>query len=362
MVKLGVQSALPVASGRECTHATRATVRRSWALPVMALTLVVIVVLALSAGRYAVPFNETARIVLGQFIPLRETWTPMEEQVVLGTRLPRAVLAMLIGGGLALGGAALQAVFRNPLVSPQGVGVSNGAAFGGVLILLIGGGYGALVTSAFVWGLIALVAVVHIGGGRGFSSILKIVLGGIVVGAFFAALVSVATYLADPYTTLPTIVFWLMGSLSTASWTSVLVGIGPIAVGSVVLLGLRWRANVLSLGDEDAKSLGIDVHRLRILVLAMVALVTAGAVAVAGVIGWVGLVVPHIARLIVGPDHRVQFPASVLIGAAYLLLIDTLSRSITQAELPVGILTAIIGAPVFVVLLRSAANRSLLER
>ncbi|MGP6174008.1 FecCD family ABC transporter permease [Corynebacterium sp. A21] len=334
--------------------APRATGLR-WVIALLAVVLISL--FSLSIGRYSVPFNEVLRMLIGQFVDIRQTWTDQEVQVVLGSRLPRVLLALIVGAGLALAGATLQAIFRNPLVSPQVVGVSNGAAFGGVLALVLGLGSLWLVGLSFAMGMLALALVIWIGRSTTGGSLLMIILGGVVVGALFSALVSFMTIIADPYTELPSIVFWLMGSLAAASQAKVLIALIPIGIGSLVILSLRWRINVLSLGDTDARSLGINPKPLRILLLVMVALMTAGAVSVVGVVGWVGLVVPHFARLITGPDHRVLLPMSALIGAGYLALIDTLSRSVTATELPVGILTAVIGAPVFIALLRAVHRR-----
>lgn len=342
---------------------TEQRTRRSRLLVPVVLTVGIVAVglVSLSVGRYTVPVNEVARILINEVISLPQTWTEPESNVVLGVRLPRVLLGMLVGGGLALGGAALQAAFRNPLVSPQILGVSSGASFGGVLALMFGLGSTFLVGGAFLFGLAALGMVLLIGRGRSGGAILMIVLGGVVTSAFFSALVSFITYVADPYTTLPSIVFWLMGSLATADMAKVLVAAVPILAGSAVIIGLRWRINILSLGDDDAASLGVDPGRLRALLLTMVALMTAGAVAVSGVIGWVGLVVPHIARLWVGPDHRISMPTTFVLGAAYLTIIDTLSRTVSSGEIPLGILTAIIGAPVFVLLLRNSRRQAFID-
>ncbi|WP_018024305.1 FecCD family ABC transporter permease [Corynebacterium ulceribovis] len=360
-VKLSGQSEareLPAASD----HAEGLHHRKSVGVLITAAVAVFAVFIgALSAGRFHVPFNEVLRILIGHYFDLRQTWTTQEEQVVLGSRLPRVLLAMIVGGGLALAGATLQAVFRNPLVSPQVIGVSSGASFGGVIALLLGLGTFWLIGFSFAIGLLSIWIVISVGKTRSGGSILMIVLGGIVVSALFSALVSLVTTIADPYTTLPSIVFWLMGSLSAASLSKVVVALVPIALSATIVLSLRWRINVLSLGDNEARSLGINPQPLRIALLAMVALITAGAVAVSGVIGWVGLVVPHIARLLVGPDHRTLLPLSILIGAGYLALIDTLSRSVASAELPVGILTAVVGAPVFIWLLRVSHKNAAIE-
>ncbi|ERN45281.1 ABC transporter transmembrane protein [Prescottella equi NBRC 101255 = C 7] len=344
--------------------ATEQRTRRSsrFVVPVvLTVGIVAVGLISLSVGRYTVPVNEVARILINEVISLPRTWTDAESNVVLGVRLPRVLLGMLVGGGLALGGAALQAAFRNPLVSPQILGVSSGASFGGVLALMFGLGSSFLVGGAFLFGLAALGMVLLIGRSRSGGAILMIVLGGVVTSAFFSALVSFITYVADPYTTLPSIVFWLMGSLATADMAKVLVAAVPILAGSAVIVGLRWRINILSLGDDDAASLGVNPGRLRALLLTMVALMTAGAVAVSGVIGWVGLVVPHIARLWVGPDHRISMPTTFVLGAAYLTIIDTLSRTVSSGEIPLGILTAIIGAPVFVLLLRNSRRQAFID-
>lgn len=344
--------------------ATEQRARRSSRIVVQVILTVGIVavgLISLSVGRYTVPVNEVARILINEVIALPRTWTDAESNVVLGVRLPRVLLGMLVGGGLALGGAALQAAFRNPLVSPQILGVSSGASFGGVLALMFGLGSTFLVGGAFLFGLAALGMVRLIGRTRSGGAILMIVLGGVVTSAFFSALVSFITYVADPYSTLPSIVFWLMGSLATADMAKVLIAAVPILAGSAAIIVLRWRINILSLGDDDAASLGVNPGRLRAVLLTMVALMTAGAVAVSGVIGWVGLVVPHIARLWVGPDHRISMPTTFVLGAAYLTIIDTLSRTVSSGEIPLGILTAIIGAPVFVLLLRNSRRQAFID-
>lgn len=313
--------------------------------------LLAVALIALAVGRYVVPPNEIVRLLLGQVLPLRETWTAQESTVVLDVRLPRVLLSILIGAGLALTGAVMQAVFRNPLASAQILGVSSGASFGGVLILLTGLGGIALVGGAFVGGVAALLLVLAIARAVPGAPLLMIILGGTVVGAMFQAMVSFITYIADPYSELPSIVFWLMGSLATASYGKLAVAAVPIFLPAIVVLALRWRLNILSMGDEDATALGLRPQRLRLVLLGCVAMITAASVSVAGVIGWVGLVVPHLVRMMIGTDNRMVLPVSALLGAAYLTAIDTLSRVLTTAEIPIGILTAIIGAPFFVGLL-----------
>ncbi|MEV6161382.1 iron ABC transporter permease [Streptomyces sp. NPDC052052] len=331
--------------------------RRIPQLPLLAVVTLLVALTALAVGRYVVPPNEIIRMLAGQIFPVGQTWTAQEQTVVLDVRLPRVLLSLLVGGGLALGGAALQGVFRNPLVSPDVIGVASGASFGGVLALLLGLGSAAVVGGAFGFGLLALAVVMLIGRLNTGNPILMIVLSGTVTGAFFTALVSFAKYVADPESELPSIVFWLLGSLATATYAKVVTAAVPILLGAAVILALRWRLNILSLGDDDALALGVPPRLTRGVLLCAVALMTAGSVAVAGLVGWVGLVVPHLARLWTGSDHRVQLPAAFLIGGAYLTVIDTVSRTLTAAEMPLGILTAVIGAPFFIVLLARSRNR-----
>jgi iron complex transport system permease protein len=320
------------------------------------ITLVAVCVAALWVGRYPVPVSHvfealTSGVFSADGIP------DQERTVIVLVRLPRVLLAALVGGGLGLAGAALQATFRNPLVSPEIIGVSSGASLGGSIALLLGLGSAYLVGGAFIFGLTALALLFVLTRGRAGTPMLMVVLGGVVVGSFFSALVALATYVADPYTTLPAIVFWLLGSLATATATKVAVAAGPILLGTTVILLLRWRLNVLSLGDEEAASLGMKPGRMRWTVLVATALIVAGGVAVSGVIGWVGLIIPHLARMWVGPDHRVLLPVSFLAGAAYLVLIDTIARTLTAGEVPLGVLTAVVGAPAFFVLLRHNRDR-----
>lgn len=326
-------------------------------IAISTIFLVAVTLVALAVGRYNVPLWHVVQILVGQAVPIPSEATATEQNVVLLVRLPRVLLALLVGGGLAIGGAALQAIFHNPLVSPDIIGVSAGASFGGALAILLGLGTFALITSSFAFGLIALAMLFLITSGRGGTPLLMIVLGGVVTGSFFSALVALVTYIADPNTTLPAIVFWLLGSVATATFGKVAVALIPVVGGALVLLALRWRINVLSLGDDDATALGIRPRPLRWAVLVSVALIVAGAVAVSGAVSWVGLVVPHLARMWVGPDHRVLLPVSFLLGGAYIMLVDSVARTATAGEIPLGVLTALIGAPVFFVLLRRNRDR-----
>jgi iron complex transport system permease protein len=322
------------------------------------IALAVVAVASLGIGRYDIPFARLVTILLAPVSPPDIAVTPMEANVVFTVRLPRILLSLLAGAGLALSGAALQGVFRNPLVGPQVVGVSSGAAFGGTLAILLSLPRYGLLASAFAFGLSALVLVYALNRFVARRNILALVLAGVVVTGFFGALVSLLQYLADTEDKLPAMVFWLLGSFATANWDKFILVAAPVVFGSVLLAGLRWRINLLSMGDEDAKTLGVNVEPLRWLVLVLVSCIVAAQVAVSGIIGWVGLVVPHMARLLVGPDHRVMMPTSLILGALYLLVIDTVARTATSTEIPLGILTALIGTPVFALVLRQTQRGS----
>lgn len=324
----------------------------AWALPLFGLLVAGTVLTALCVGRFPVSAWRALEI-LGTAAqnPLAAPAT-MEERIVLLVRLPRVALAALAGAGLAVAGAALQGVFRNPLVAPQVLGISPGAAFGGALAITLGISGAALLGMAFAMGLLALLVVALLARIGGRSEIVTVILAGLVIGALFSALVSLLQFVADPNGSLPAIVYWLMGSFGTATWPRFWLAAPGMAVGLVVLLLLRARLNILSLDEAEARSLGARPDPERWLVFALVAAIVASQVAVSGIIGWIGLVVPHAARLIVGHDHRALLPASALLGAAFLVAVDTLARSASTAEIPLGVLTALVGAPIFAVLLR----------
>jgi iron complex transport system permease protein len=326
--------------------------QRTAMLALVAL-LIVAVIASLSIGRYAVGLGDLATLFGGWMGigPGRDGVPEPAWRVVELVRLPRMLVGAFVGAGLALSGAVLQGVFRNPLVDPHVIGVSSGAAFGGVFAILLGLGATALWSMAFASGLAALLLVVVMSRKAGRSSILMLVLSGVVVSALFSALVSLATYFADPNDTLPAIVFWLMGSFASATPERAIYMLPIVGLLAIPLLLMRFRINILSLGDEEARALGINVEPTRWLALSCVTGITAASVANSGIIGWVGLVVPHFARVLVGPDHRHLLPASALLGASFMLLVDTLARSMVAAEIPLGVLTAIVGAPVFMILL-----------
>ena len=274
--------------------------------------------------------------------------------VVWNIRLPRVAGACLVGAALASAGATYQALFRNPLVSPDILGVSAGAGLGAVAGIFLALPVALIQLSAFAGGLLAVALVMAVAAAvRGADRVLTLVLTGVVIGALAGAATSLLKVLADPYDQLPAITFWLLGSLASVTAADIAPALPAVLLGLVPLILLRWRVNVLSMGDEEARALGVEAGRTRALAICAATLVTASVTAVAGVVGWVGLVIPHIARMLVGPGFGRLLPTSALIGAGYMLLVDTAARTIAATEVPLGILTAVIGAPVFVWLLAS---------
>lgn len=327
---------------------------RIGAFGIMTILLIASLFFAIGAGRFSVGAIRIGEILLAAALDPSAAPAQMDERIVLLVRLPRVLLA-------ALSGAALQGVFRNPLVSPQVLGISQGAAFGGALAILLGYAGVILLGFAFAFGLAALVLVGLLARINGRTEIITVILSGMVIGALFAALVSVVQFVADPNTSLPAIVYWLMGSFSTATWARFWLAVPGLCLGLLAIWMLRYRLNLLALEEQEARSLGVQPDRERWYVFIAIALMTGTSVAVAGIVGWIGLVVPHAARILVGEDHRLLVPASALLGAAYLTFIDTLTRTLTAAEIPLGVLTALIGAPVFGYLLRHhfrEANRA----
>jgi len=303
-------------------------------------------------GKYQATPRDILSILISRLWPeVGRSPSPMLEVALLHVRLPRVLLAMLVGMSLSISGASYQGLFRNPLVSSHILGVASGASFGAAIAILYSAPPIVVQLSAFCFGLLAVGIALAISSLYRTSSTLTLVLVGMITTAFFSSLVSYLTYTADANLKLPAIVFWLMGSLSAASLKNLEFAIVPMAVGITALLAIRWRINVLSMGEDEAKALGINTGRLRFMIVLCCTLITSASVCVSGVIGWIGLIIPHFARMIVGPDHKALLPACLSIGGVYLLLVDNLARTLTNAEIPLGILTGIIGAPVFAYLL-----------
>ncbi|MFN0213867.1 MAG: FecCD family ABC transporter permease [Saprospiraceae bacterium] len=309
--------------------------------------------LAMMLGRYTISFEKLYQAIWLRLFHPELVVNSVEYNVIFQLRLPRILLAALSGMALSVSGAVLQGIFRNPLVGPTMIGVSSGAAFGAVSAIFLALSGITMIACSFVGGVLSLLFTMSIAGKMGSKNILAIILGGIVTGALFSALVSVVTFIADPRDTLPVIVYWLMGSFNGADANKVMM-LGAIClVCFAIIFKSRYVINLLALGDEEAYALGVDVVRLRILFLALTTLLTAATVSVSGTIGWVGLVVPHIARMITGSDYRGLVVTSALIGGIYLVVADTLVRISPFGEIPIGILSALVGAPVLAYLINT---------
>jgi iron complex transport system permease protein len=332
--------------------------RGSAKLWVLAVAIAIASILSFGIGRYSVSPLTTVEILVSQVVDVPRHWTTQAETIVLVIRLPRIVAALLIGIALSTSGAAYQGLFRNPLVSPDILGVSAGAGFGASIGILFGVGPAGVQALAFACGLVAvlLTYAVALRFGRAGETSLALILSGIIIGAMFSAFISAIKFVADPDNTLPAITYWLMGTLSTIAPNDIHVAVAPILIGFAVLMLLRWNLNIMAFGEEEARSLGVSTLLVRSSVIVSATLMTASAVAISGVIGLVGLIVPHIARTYLGPNFSILIPGSALFGALFVILMDTLARSLFSVELPLGVLTEIVGAPFFLFLLSRAGK------
>jgi iron complex transport system permease protein len=307
-----------------------------------AAALAVLVLVAFAVGRYPVSVSDLASLLAGGSVPENV------QTVVMQVRGPRVLAALVVGAALAAAGTAYQGMFRNPLVSPDVLGVSTGAALGAVLAIFMDLGILGVQLLAFAGGLGAVGLVYAVGSRlRGHDPLLALVLTGVVIGTLLGSAIALIKYLADPYNQLPAITYWLLGSLASISPSDLAVAAPLALLGLAPMLLLRWRMNLLALPEDEARALGVDTRRLRTLVVACATLMTASVVAISGIIGWVGLLIPHAARLLVGPDFGRLLPLAMLMGAAFMLAVDTLCRTLVAIEVPPGVLTALIGTPFF---------------
>ena len=324
----------------------------------MVLALLLLAAWSLTVGAYPETLPQLSQAVLARLgaVIAAGTGAPAAtnpiDTVIFGIRLPRTLAAVAVGGCLAAAGACYQGIFRNPLVSPDILGVSAGAGLGAVLGIFLSLPVAGIQLFAFLGGMAAVgLVIVIVASMPGRESVLTLILGGVVIGALAGACTSLLKVLADPYDQLPAITFWLLGSLAAVNAADVASVVPFALLGLAPLIALRWRIGLLTLDDDEAQTLGVPVRPTRLLVIACATLVTSSVVAIAGVIGWVGLVIPHIARMLVGPSFPRLLPASAVLGAAYLILVDTLARTLSNNEVPLGILTAVVGAPFFLWLL-----------
>lgn len=314
----------------------------------IALITIVIIFLSLFIGRFNIP---VLKFISGFHL------NEMEKSVFFNIRLPRVLLVMGVGAALSLAGASYQSTFRNPLVSPDILGVTAGASFGAALGMIISlQSFTMIYLFAFAFGVLAVLITYFIANLGKSNQIMMMVLSGIVVGSLFNSFISILKYVADPYEKLPGIVFWLMGGFNRTGWGELIFAAPFIIIGIIVLFVIRWYLNVMSMGEEEAISMGVNVKLIRTVMILSSTLMVAASVATVGQVSWIGLVVPHISRFIVGADHKYMIPASGLLGASTLLIMDNIARSLTGAEIPISIVTALLGAPFFAYLLISQKN------
>ncbi|GGF94070.1 iron ABC transporter permease [Rhizobium wenxiniae] len=318
------------------------------------LGVTVLAMASMAIGKYSVPPSAILRVLFAGLTGGQPDVDPIQQTVIWNVRLPRVIAGLLIGAALAAAGATYQGLFRNPLVSPDILGVSAGASLGAVLAIFLKMPVPVIQLMSFFGGLLAVAAVYGVGAAvRGRDPVLTLVLAGVAIGAIVGAGISLVKILADPYDQLPAITYWLLGSLTAVTRADVGSILPAMVIGLLPLVALRWRMNVMTLGDEEAQTLGVDTRLMRLALIFGATLITAASVSIAGIVGWVGLVIPHVARLLVGPDFRRLLPAALLLGGGYMLVVDTLARSVALAEIPLGILTAVVGAPFFLWLLAS---------
>ncbi|MDE5884855.1 MAG: iron ABC transporter permease [Oscillospiraceae bacterium] len=307
--------------------------------------------LALCIGRISYPLEDILD-VLGAKLTGSEPGTDKQiAMIIWNIRLPRILMAMLVGAGLSVAGCAFQSLFANPLATPDTLGVASGTSFGAALALLLGCHLFGTQVIAFTFGILA-VALTWLSAAGKSNGLSSVVLAGIMIGSLFSALISLVKFTADTESQLPAITYWLMGSLSSAGFASLKIGAPCIILTILILYLLRWQLNILPLGEDEAKSLGSNIKLLRIITILCATAMTASSVAMCGQVGWVGLLIPHICRMAFGNNHRTLIPACISLGASFLMIVDTMARSISASEIPISVLTAIIGAPFFIILMR----------
>lgn len=314
-------------------------------------SLLLTVFISTLMGRYPIGIRDVFCIIAGKHMGIAPFWSPTQESILLTHRLPRIIIACLVGGCLSCAGVSYQGVFQNPMAAPDILGASAGAGFGAALALLLNLGKTMTVVFAFAFSLITVSVVIFIGSRAKGKRIFGLILAGIMVGSMVSSFTSFIKLVADPMDQLPAITYWLMGSLNGSSPSDIKFVIIPMLFGIVPLLVIRWRINLLTLGDEEARTMGVNVNMLRIVIVLCSTLITAASVSVSGMIGWVGLVIPHMARRLVGNNYKYLLPVSVVLGAIFLLLVDDVSRTLMATEIPIGILTSLIGAPFFIYLI-----------
>lgn len=315
------------------------------------------IVISFGLGRYHIGLITLIKVLFSRILPIQRTWPKQIEIIVFNIRLPRLLAASLIGASLSLSGLVFQTIFHNPMVSPDVLGTTSASGFGAALALLFELPMYAVNISAFTSGLVSIVLVYLVSRKVKHNQILGFVLGGIMIGSLFSSFTSFIKLVADPNNTLPNITYFLMGSLAGCTFSDLKLVIIPMLIGIIIISLFSWRINLLSLSDEEAKALGVNTKKLRVILISASALLISSSVAISGVIGWIGLVIPHIVRMLTGCDTRRTIPSSIFLGASFLVIVDTFSRMLSTSEVPIGILTSIIGAPFFLYLIIREGRR-----
>jgi len=326
-------------------------------LCILFAVMVLAAAIAMVVGAYNISFVDIYAIIIANLHPLQDVsnFNKLHNTIIWDIRLPRILLAIIVGAALATSGAVFQGCFRNPLVEPYILGVSSGAAFGAALGIVYPHIFFSIQILAFIFASIAVIAAYTLARTRGQTPIVTLILGGIIIGSIFSALVSILKYTAND-SSLREIVFWLMGGFYYATWDDVAIVVPIVSLSFLILWMYGWKLNILSMGDEEAQALGINPEKSKMIVITLATLITAVAVSTVGIIAWVGLMMPHATRMILGPDHRFVIPSAAMLGGIYLIICDTLARTLTTSEIPVGIITSILGAPYLFYLLRTKGS------
>lgn len=325
---------------------------------IMFLVLITVFTVSFGIGKYSINPITVVKVLLSQFIPLEKIRDDNVYTVIYQIRMPRILAALLIGSALSVAGCVYQGLFKNNMVSPEVLGASNGAGFGAALGIFFSIGYAKTTLLSFIVGLFAVSLAYFISEKSRADKTFSMILSGIMVGSLFSAMISYLKLIADTDNTLPAITYWLMGSLASMKMSDTLFVSIPIILSMIPLLLIRWRINILTMGEEEASTLGINVKILKIIIIVTATLMTSASVSVSGIIGWVGLVIPHFARMIVGYDYRYLLISSAILGSTFLIFVDNFARNIATSEVPLGILTSFIGAPLFLYLIyKSGENK-----
>ncbi len=330
--------------------------KKTWssaAIPVLIAVTLGIFIGSIILGRYSIPLDQLVDLIGSKLFGYQTTLPDTLQTVLFNVRIPRILCALIVGGALAVSGTTYQGLFKNPMVSPDILGAASGAGFGAAIAIMLNANVVGIEFTSFIFGILAVGLSYFLSSmiGKNSNTILLLVLTGIVVQALFTALTSATKFLADPNNKLQEITFWLMGGLSAVSQKEVIMLIIPFGIGIIPMFMLRWKMNVLSFGEEEAQAMGVNTKKIRLILIVCSTLLTSACISVAGMVGWVGLIIPHLSRLLVGPDHKRLIPASLLIGGSFLLIVDNVARTAFTMEIPLGVLTALIGAPFFLYLL-----------